>query len=182
MTLSQAVVKFKDGSDFKKAVNELESRLRVQRNKQARSGTLGLMGIERSHQTGLPVTDIVKGEHLDAATYAKRNAADDEQRTTLAICQKAFDIPCGAGDICLNIEEMTDKNDWIAVIHADGNGLGQVVQKIGGDKDSFREFSKKLDAATTAAAVNAFETIKGKYEWRLRIPIRPIVLGGDLGW
>ena len=38
--------------------------------------------------------------------------------------------------IAYDIEDITDKNDWIAIIHADGNGLGQVVQKWERTKNS----------------------------------------------
>lgn len=183
VTLSQAVVEFEDAGDpqkFKKAVNELERRLRIQRNKQMRSNTLGLMGIERSRQTGLPVSHIVGNDHFDLARYAKLYDSNDErQRTTQTLCKKAFGQFYGEAEICYDIENMTGTNDWIAVIHADGNGLGQVVQKIGENKDAFREFSNNLDAATTESAVAAFKAVSEKYKWGKRVPIRPIVLGGD---
>ena len=80
VTVSQAVVKMEgEYTDFLKADALLEKRLSVQRNKPTRSSTLGLMGIERSRQTGLPATlvqtetNIGKREdiHADAGTRAK---------------------------------------------------------------------------------------------------------------
>ena len=192
VTVSQAVVKM-DGKfeKFENAVNELEKRLRIQRNRPMRSATLGLMGIERSRQTGLPVT-FVKSEtrfgkkeelHLDESSRAKLYADPSGERlkTTKKLCEKAFDISFKDNDdrIAYNIEDITKDNDWIAVIHADGNGLGQVVQKVGKDQDLFKQFSEKLDKATTLSAREAFEAVKDKFNNSKIIPIRPIVLGGD---
>ena len=190
--VSQAVVKMEGKfSDFKDAVNELEKRLRIQRNKPMRSATLGLMGIERSRQTGLPVT-FVRPEtrfgkkedlHLDEGTRAKLYAepSGEKLKTTKKLCEKAFNMSFDdlEGRIAFNIEDITKNNDWVAVIHADGNGLGQIVQKIGDKAGKFKAFSENLDIATTKAAVKAFESVAKQYEWDMIIPIRPIVLSGD---
>jgi len=187
VTVSQAVVKF-DGNDFEKAVNELEKRLRTQRNKPMRSATLGLMGIERSRQTGLPIVDErkVKGKWMpvDAGTRAKldmfKDAEDPNFELTKSLCNTAFGKEkLYSRQIAYDIEKMTEKNDWIAIIHADGNGLGQVVQAIGTNEKQFKEFSEALDKATKAAAVEAYKAVKDKFNEDKFIPIRPIVLGGD---
>ena len=196
VTVSQAVVTMEGKYEkFEDAVNELEKRLRTQRNRPMRSATLGLMGIERSRQTGLPVT-FVKSEtrfgkkenlHLDEGTKAKLYADPSGERlkTTKKLCEKAFGISFKDHDdrIAYNIEDITKSNDWIAIIHADGNGLGQVVQKVGKDQDLFKQFSEKLDEATTASARAAYEAVKEQFknpeEKADFIPIRPIVLGGD---
>lgn len=190
ITVSQAVVKY-DGDKFKTAVNELEKRLRTQRNKPMRSATLGLMGIERSRQTGLPVT-FVKEEkrfgkteeiHVDEGTRAKlyEDPSGVRLKTTKKLCEKAFGMSFDDDDdrIAYNIEDITQKNDWIAIIHADGNGLGQVVQKVGYDPVKFKAFSEKLDEATTASAISAYKAVKEQFNDSEVIPIRPIVLGGD---
>lgn len=183
ITVSQAVVKMeREFSEFNKAVNELEKRLRTQRNKPMRSQTLGLMGILRSNQTGLPVVDIRKEIFLDAGTKAKRDVFTKKDNPnfelTKSLCNTAFGIDKMYGrQIAYDIENITMQNDWIAIIHADGNGLGQVVQSIGTDSKKFKEFSEKLDKATKNAAVEAFTSLgidKNGF-----IPIRPIVLGGD---
>ena len=57
----------------------------------------------------------------------------------MSLCKKAF---CKTDEekrqlkhdrIAYDIEKITQNNDWIAIIHADGNGLGQIVQVIGTD-------------------------------------------------
>jgi hypothetical protein len=179
ISISQAVVKLQD--DFTHSINELENKLRSQRNKSAASITTGRLGIKRSPQTGLPTTNYEKNEGLDASTYAKR-----KQNKTIKLCQKSFGIVATQlyGDslikhIPFDISDITVKNDWIAVIHADGNGLGKVIQKIGHNHEDFKTFSQELDKATIQAANAAFNTISPKDGWSGIIPLRPIVLGGD---
>lgn len=197
VTVSQAVVKMEgEFEKFEDAVNELEKRLRTQRNKPMQSQTLGLMGILRSRQSGLPVVKIthVKNneEHWDAAKLAKLKRAEysgadtkvEDRESTQELCKKAFGLKYISNrNIAHDIEDLAKNNDWIAVMHADGNGLGQIVQKIGKDADTFRRFSQLLDEATTLAAVKAYEVVKDDFNnsesEKDFIPIRPIVLGGD---
>ena len=180
ITISQAVVKM-DGefSDFEKAVNELERKLRIQRNRPMPSLTHGLMGIERNRKTGLPAVGLKNGEWLDDATFKKKEAVEAAKNR---LCEKAFGIKnIKDRRFPHNIEEMTISNDWIAIIHADGNGLGKIIQKIGDDKDKLKKFSSDLDKATEKAAQEAFEYIDGRFGVKNEkiIPIRPVVLGGD---
>ena len=183
VTVSQTVVEMSgEYSDFGKAVNELEKRLRTQRNKPMRSVTLGLMGVKRSRQTGLPVVLEKNGEYYDAGTRSKlfEDPTGQQRRTTKKLCKIAFaKSEISDRQIAYDIEDMTQQNDWIAIIHADGNGLGQIVQSIGKDKDMFKRFSENLDKATKTAAVKAYDVVKNQFNEDVFIPIRPIVLGGD---
>ena len=176
ITISQAVVEFSSQDDFSQVVDRLEERLKAQRNYPMRSLTTGLMGIERSRQTGLPVVEIKGEEHLDAATKAKKSMAEP---TRNILCKKAFDQYIANKQFPYNIDDITDKNSWIAIIHADGNGLGQIVQQVGKDITMFKEFSRNLDIATQSAAQQAYNAIYDKIGNVNVIPLRPIVLGGD---
>lgn len=189
ITISQAVVEMEGESEsFEAAVNKLESKLHVQRNKPMRSLNVGLMGIERSRQTGLPIVSRTndKGnfEEIDAATWAKLYEYEKDKkvrkRTTPKLCRLAFGIKdLSDKQVAFEVSEICDKNNWIAVVHADGNGLGSIVQKIGTDPKRFKTFSENLDKATTSAAVKAFDDVKNRFKDATVIPIRPIVLGGD---
>lgn len=190
ITISQAVVEYDETCDFGEVVNDLERRLRAQRNKPMTDTTVGLMGIHRSRTTNMPAIEIEKGtknEYLDIATFNKlyHRAWDDSthywrKRTTRTLCEKAFGMQnINYAQMAFDTKKMTDKNDWIAVIHADGNGLGKIVQSVGHDKKKFKEFSKNLDVATKQAAVSAYHTVERMFEGKTVIPIRPIVLGGD---
>lgn len=196
ITFSQAVVELDDDNDFATSVDELEQKLRIQRNRPAPSTTLGLMAIKRAPKTGLPAVDIENGELVDRATQCKRKAVHN-----MALVDKCFGQSGLSGrNVALNIEDMTLRNDWIAVIHADGNGLGQVVQRVGKNRAQFCEFSRLLDQATVAAAQAAYLKVEGRLTEEERhthhrddqaaylkvvgrftgkIPMRPVVLSGD---
>lgn len=172
ITVSQAVVELNDGDKFSEIVNELEAKLRKQRNRPMRSLMLGFTGIERSRHTGLPAVDVVKGEYRDKATKMKENAG---AKANSRLCEKMF----GKSGHPNDFSDFVGQNDWLAVIHADGNGLGQVVQRVGGNRTEFVEFSKKLDEATVEAANAAFCSLPDDVKNAKIIPMRPIVLGGD---
>ena len=184
ITISQAVVKFDKDSDYPTKAEELESRLHAQRNHPVKSLTTGLMAIERSRKTGLPATTIEyaktnkeKDEYLDEGTVAKRNEKGCDLYNKLT----GEDIK--PGNRTYDTKDLTYINDWIAVIHADGNGLGEVVAELSGDYRRFKDFSDNLDNATIASAKAAYAATKEEDEksngtWK-KLPIRPIVIGGD---
>ena len=194
ITISQAVVKIKDDSEYAKKAEELEQRLHAQRNHPVKSLTTGLMAIERSRKTGLPATKVEetkkKVEYLDEGTVAKRDVVKKEEGNLSGQTKDLKDlydkltgerIPSKRRPY--DISKMTDRNDWIAVIHADGNGLGEVVAELSGDYQRFKDFSENLNEATIAAAQAAFAATKEEDEkttgsWE-KMPIRPIVIGGD---
>ncbi len=81
----------------------------------------------------------------------------------------------------------TKNSRYIALIHADGNGLGQTLIRI---REEFsdgaeyatmlRMFSDQLEKATEAAAKYATQQIIKKMPTdSAMLPIRPLVLGGD---
>lgn len=186
ITFSQAVVEMTgDYEKYDKAVEELERRLKIQRNKPMRSQTLGLMGISRSRQTGLPVTDYkpIMGtyEYLDAAANAKYfDPADGKKERTYEKIRKKTIPDDEKRPLLINLDKKGGNNDWIAVIHIDGNGLGTVVEevcKLGAEK--FKKFSMDLDNAVKDSAKAAFIAVKGCFEDEKNIPIRPLILSGE---
>ena len=176
ITISQAVVEMT--GDFPDSINELEEKLRSQRNQPQPSLTLGALGMKRSNKTGLPlVASEGSGKCVDMTTAAKRRYIH-----ALSLAKKSFygtdsDKKVDADRYPYDIAKLTDRNDWIAIVHADGNSLGQIVQSIGGDMEQYRRFSQLLDEATERAANAAFEKL-GVREGDA-YPLRPIVLGGD---
>ncbi|MCQ2259194.1 MAG: hypothetical protein MJZ41_14585 [Bacteroidaceae bacterium] len=168
ITISQAVVPCPEDEKYAEYADELERRLRQQRNKPMGSLTTGLMAVLRETGTNLPKLVLQDEE-----------GKEDTHDIKSDLCKNAFGEGTDMRDVEWEIEKMTDKNDWIAVIHADGNGLGQVVQKIGKDRKAFKEFSRNLDAATKAAAQRAYRNVFMKFADKELTPIRPIVLGGD---
>lgn len=180
ITISQSVVKTTqeeiDGN-FQSVIDRLESRLHAQRNIVRKSITTGLMGIERSRRTGLPAVKVEKDDFLDLGS-AKKKERSEGSRATLTLSKKSFGIDqLSKGELALNIEDLTDRNNWIAIIHADGNGLGDFLANKGGNKKELSEFSRKLSEATIAASQKAFKELP--HNSGTIIPIRPVVLGGD---
>jgi hypothetical protein len=78
--------------------------------------------------------------------------------------------------------------DWLAVVHADGNGLGEVflnfqqhLQDRSDDReyiDKLRRFSIALDTCTENAFRSALEVFPADAQTGI-LPVVPIVLGGD---
>ena len=200
ITISQAAVCM-DGkfSDFAKASEELQRRLQIQRNRPQRPVAPGMIGMIRSRQTGFPAVIRYGGEQInekftDIATYAKKKSERkvyEAEKKGDGLSRKNF------GDHALNsmrtvrvIDELTGKNDWIAIVHADGNGLGQIVQKIAKDAELYKAFSSSLNTATVLSAQEAFKALENKFRDDAevsgdasaampKIQIRPIVLNGD---
>ena len=178
ITISQAVVKVTEEelkSHFSSCMDQLEKKLKIQRNKPSKSMTTGFMGVERSRTTGLPAITQESQEYLDEGTLKKRNLSVGG-KATISLAEKSFHIKnLSPKNIALNIEDLTGKNDWVAIIHADGNGLGQILSK-------FSSSMEKLNQATCQAARAAFKKVYTAEDYTQEssiFPFRPVVLGGD---
>jgi hypothetical protein len=191
ITLSQAVVKYEEGG-LKDAIEDLERTLRIQRNRPQMPLEIGFMGMERARRTGGVGVDYFQGEVVDTAQIAK---VDNKLKTT-DLFEKFTGNQVYPGDVAFDLNEITQSDhSWIAVVHADGNGLGNILQnmskKLKTDeevKEAYSNFSKKLEKATQEAAQKAFESVVDS-SWRkeiekdhkdkIKYPMRPVVLGGD---
>lgn len=131
------------------------------------------------------------GDLRSAVSQAKWIAAESGIKR---LAEAAGDVPVMRTVAQLDALE-EDELDWLAVIHADGNGLGellmhfdQIVERAapGGGWDVharlLREFSETLDQCTREAFAEAVASI-----WKARrgrsqaspLPLVPLVLGGD---
>ncbi|MDD3723529.1 MAG: hypothetical protein PHW92_13770 [Lutibacter sp.] len=179
VTISQAVIEF-EGDDFSNSIQKLEDKLKEQRNIVAAPLEIGFMGLERARRTSGVAVDFVKDEALDDATLAKINAGDN-----VALFKKMSGFKPKASELAFDTEEITKsgKNSWIAVIHADGNGLGQILQNKGKElveKKLFEKFSNTIEESTKNAIKKAFdEIVKNECNGKNKYPIRPIIIGGD---
>lgn len=61
---------------------------------------------------------------------------------------------------------------WVAVVHADGNGVGDLIKHING-VDEYRRFSEELEGATREAFTEAIDGVDGR-DWLV-----PLIIGGD---
>ncbi len=153
ITLSQAVVEFKDGG-LKKAFEELEKNLFIQRNKPSIPLDMSINILKLAPKTAKPAVENEK----DMATLQKEKIAISKNLT---------------GDIPKNRKNKT------AIIHADGNGLGAMIAKFSSEAKSdeelikkYKNFSTNLETATQNAFKEATKDIDKK-------DIREVILGGD---
>jgi len=178
ITISQAVIEF-EGNDYSESLQKLEDKLKEQRNIVAAPLEIGFMGLERARRTSGVAVDFVKDEVLDDATFAKINAGDN-----VALFKKMSGFKSKASELAFDTEDITKsgKNSWIAVIHADGNGLGQIIQNKGRElveKKLFEKFSNTIEESTKNAIKKAFDEIVKNECNENKYPIRPIIIGGD---
>ncbi|MDD2650441.1 MAG: hypothetical protein PHF36_04815 [Candidatus Cloacimonetes bacterium] len=183
ITISQAVVEV-EGDIKKKHFNKLEKLLKVQRNiisKPFVHSALGIKRDPRSRQSASNYDSSGGKQPFDLSRHIKDKNVN-MKNLTKKLCKEGDDqkniFPKDLSDIT-----KSDDSSWLAVIHADGNSLGQIIQKLGDhakDKltEVFKRFSDELDKATCKSANVAFEkTIKSQ---NLSIhPMRPVIIGGD---
>jgi hypothetical protein len=200
ITLSQAVVVY-EGGNLSKHIDSLELKLKAQRNKMVAPTEIAFMGLERDRRTAevaFAIRKTPKGnvEAVCEATINKRKLVniekeDIDKESQESLFKKISGLNVKNREMCFNIEDMTkgNNNSWIAVIHADGNGIGNILQNLGAklneaeeakSKKAYRTFSKALENATKNAAQKAFEmVVKENLTQENRFPIRPVLCGGD---
>lgn len=202
VTVSQAVVELKEGVKYKNAFQALEDKLRIQRNKaKYLSSQIShfMMGETSKRTGGIGIRYPKQKEVIDASQKEKlafNESASKRLYESLTGAdyirdnQKVFEMEdlssqkSGQGDL----RTLSSKSSWIAVVHADGNNLGKKLIAIYDNlddhsiKNTIKQFSVKLDEATKKAAQDAYKEIivpKIEKEKLSKIPIRPIVIGGD---
>ncbi len=156
ITISQAVVKMAGDEQTQEEINELEKKLKIQRNKPSIPLDLSINIMKLAPKTARPLFKIDKNKNeLDLASFLKRKTNDEFYEKNPR--NKEF----------INISDFSNGKNKIAIIHADGNGLGQLIPNL---KMPLSEFSKKLDDATRKAFDDARDDI---------MDIREVILGGD---
>lgn len=188
ITISQAVVPLT--GDLPKDIDYLEQLLKAQRSNVSMPVETGFMGLERDRRAGgvaVPQT-IEKDEVICSATKAKIEFSKKSQVFKSVAGKEEINLD----NLPLDVEKITEsgKNSWLAIIHADGNALGILLQTLGKKlkenkfseekvKTAFSTFSKNLDSATKKAAQIAFDNIIKVDLTKYKYPIRPVLLGGD---
>lgn len=130
----------------------------------------------RAPDSGAPQDDDEKPRPVSAEVIAKwRNRWDADRR-----------MGTQAGVRLVDIDNFFDQVERVAVIHADGNGLGAVFRQAAerlGSTDKIRELSKQVqDAADQAlrhAATELRERVRGTDKSERRCPLVPLIVGGD---
>jgi CRISPR/Cas system-associated protein Cas10 (large subunit of type III CRISPR-Cas system) len=124
-------------------------------------------------------------KNIDLTTYRKLENCKGTILTSKLTFHEDYVFPT-------EFSELTEggKDHWLALIHIDGNGMGNIIKDIlkEGTADKLKEFSDNVDTATRAAfntaMVNTFIQTYEKKEFKIDyrkmiLPFRPLVLGGD---
>lgn len=159
--------------------------------------------------SNLPASGIMTFE-TEPRPYSKVSTvkADNKETGYKRITEKLREADEDLKELCLIDPDKIGEPDWLAVIHADGNGLGEVFlnfyERSGSPQtreeyiEKYRKFSEALDKCTikaTAVALKKFrdsfiEEEKAKAKKRgkelsiediekIELPFIPLVLGGD---
>ena len=155
ITISQAVVKIDSNKATQNEIDELERKLKIQRNKPSIPLDLSINLMKLNPSTAKPMVN--KDE--DRAISQKRQAYVNwfkEQRINNDDFEKSKELSF-----------ISNGKNKIAVIHIDGNGLGEIVKKLG---KKLSTFSIALNNAT----IKAVDDAKGELK-----DFRKVIIGGD---
>lgn len=171
IVISQAVVSY---DDYKEGRAKLEEKLKIQRNIVDIPLDYHFSIFKQNPRTAKPLFKITKEKDkkisYDKSSWQKAEAFKDFSSKEIGKSgSKNKEKPI------FEIEDLSNSKNKIAVIHADGNGLGNLVKDM--DEDELIKFSKELDNATKTATKNAIEKINDGDKCRFKQ--RTIILDGD---
>jgi len=155
ITISQAVVKKKD--EKKDPRSKLEKLLKEKRNQVTLPLDMSINILKLAPKNARPIVNekdmISQSTQQKIGKFEKLFKGKDEDEKYK------------------NISNISNKKNKIAIIHADGNGLGDIVRDFKGDMS---KFSEELNNATESAYDEAVKKV-GKDKFK----IRKVILGGD---
>ena len=159
-------------------------------NKYKQKKEIGISNIslpifERCGSDGLPSTKIYKEESVSASTKVKLENADNANNSL-----KNGILKNVQGRMPYYFDDFGQKegNSYIAIVHADGNNMGQKIMNLMHDvKDDetfikrSRNFSILISKVNTNAIKTTIEKITEdeKINKNKNLPLRPIIYGGD---
>ncbi len=192
ITISQAVVEFKE-KEYLKKKDELEHKLTKARNQATIPLDARFALMKQTQRTGKPAfeseiydkgTQKERTEYFDKGNWQKRENREEAQFILLKkMKQSSSDFTKFPSEI----DKITNNNK-IAIIHADGNSMGLILQRINNklkEKDDdivqkfFKDFSNAITKSTNNAVTEAFNKNFIDFFDTNNIPFRPIVIGGD---
>lgn len=192
---------------LKDSLSRVFREIKAKRSVEAGSIPLAGLGVTVMCQsTAMPAVAHVKGNDGD------KRAASAEVNAKLNAVDRANDylrskIPPPSGhSYPLDLDKLgrtRGESSYIAIVHADGDGIGRIMQSIGSNHDAsqvrehihdLRRFSQHLAAAANHALQDTLQTLQesfvkskevaellgGRYdEKEIYLPFRPLVFGGD---
>lgn len=171
LTVVQAWVSDEDG------MRALFAKLAVRRNRASLQGVEAGPWVLRTGRSGAPavptpasIRSVARQTALDAAAVVKEVAY-----------KRALATPGVVTGGRTWAEFQAEVDQWpeapVAVIHADGSGIGQALIALGSDPEKLQQFSMALREVTTEAIQRAVETLPENAKGLRRA--RPVVSAGD---
>jgi hypothetical protein len=193
-------IDWNEPGSFGKAIHQVHELFEITKSQRPSPDLrfLRLPVVDECATSGLPASGMerdVEGGKLrpySAVSLAKqRNHQDGERRVEGMLRQYNEQLR-----LSRSFAFLTEDTEWLAIIHADGNGLGEIFLNFdkhvceyikrhnlqGNDNrfyaDHLREFSLTLDICTEKAFVTALQ-MTFPPDRQTKLPIAPLVLGGD---
>lgn len=176
----------------KQAHQEFESARSWRRSPEARFARLPIVAAcQVSGRAASAIVQVNKKDVLvSQPVKVKRDAAPEAKKRLEELHDGLGAEPFSDVD---EMEKKTEDLEWVAVVHADGNGLGEVFlnfdKHVGPEENGevykkyYAAFSKSLDDISREAYGEAVKTVfdlgDGKDEKKKKIAIIPIVVAGD---
>jgi hypothetical protein len=194
ITVSQAILSYDEHSnnEYEKVAKSLELQLKNARNKTYLPLDAKFSLMKQSSRTGKSATETIRhpdntNEKVDKGTYQKFDNVKPAIKDLLL--EKILISTEEHRKFPLELGVISNNKNKIAVIHADGNKMGlllqQMAKKLEGVESNeiqkqFREFSEAMEKSTKDAVYSAFsECFKLSTYGERKVPFRPIVIGGD---
>ena len=193
ITISQAVEKYEDNS-YLDATKALEILLKDTRNKVPLVLDAKFALMSQAPRTGKPHHKNISHrdketqkdtiEHYDKGSYQKYINVDKANKDLLL--EKMYIPEDEHKKFPLELSSISNNKNKIAVIHADGNKMGLLLQMMAenlkgkADKEIqkiFKDFSVGIENATKKALKTAFDAYFSIDT--NSVPFRPIIIGGD---
>lgn len=188
---SQAVVPIETDKEYE-AIQNLDKKLRGQRNLPLYETDLGIMARSKHRRSGnfafekqIYDKNTNEYEFLDVVNYKKYQNSDEKELTDkVKIDNHSLIYPT-------EFKKLTKggKHSWLAVVHIDGNGMGLRIKDIlENNEDKFKslqKFSKNIATCTITAFKEAVKEIvvpagiKNEKNSPTTLPLRPLIIGGD---
>jgi len=178
-----------------KEFEALIRKLKAARNLIAPIQNSSLLIEKKAPRTGrVAYKQVYRSDHekewVDYSTYEKDKLGQEiNQSTITAKIKTGFSLkfPTLMDEIANDAA-----GNWVAVIHADGNNLGRIVQKLADwenaqlkgnsvEKSKLKIFSEEIERITQAALSEAVRDtfVDEEVSTEQLIPFRPVIVGGD---
>jgi len=184
ITISQAVVEFDTGKYLNKK-DALEYQLTKARNRASIPLDARFSLMKQTPRTGKPAFEIKFDELIDKGNWQKYTNSDD---AWLNIILNKLELKKIANRFPLEMDMIANDNNKVAIIHADGNKMGLMLQQMNDGlknktdneiQEVFKTFSTQITNSTNDAVKEAFEATFNDIDKDAKIPFRPVVIGGD---